>query len=357
MSTVATERPALTHWSRCNDERLTAPNPRDSVSRFAQRLLEFVAGGEYAFVLPGSDASLVAISEHRDALEQHVRTGLPDAAVVDRVLDKLVLLEAAEQAELAAPKSVVCSDAYDARERAREVGFPLIVKPARSFLRVGDTLFQRTAEVATNQEELAAQAPSFGSPFVLQRYERGAPIVSCSGVITEHGLAAFAVARYQRTWPVHAGPSSFSETTAPLPGLPEQIEALLRALGWRGIFQVQLLDLGDRLATLDFNGRIFGSLELAVAAGANLPAIWADVLLGRPVARTVARPGLRYRWEEGDAQHLLWQLRRGRLRDAASVLSPRREVARAYFRLRDPAPLAAAVGAAMGRRRRRRRRS
>jgi predicted ATP-grasp superfamily ATP-dependent carboligase len=325
------------------------------VGGFAQRLGEIVAANDYAFVLPGSDASLVAISEHRDALEPHVRTGLPDAGTVERALDKLVLLEAAELAGLAAPTSVVCSDAYDARERARELGFPLIVKPARSFLRLGDSLYQRTAEVASSHEELAAHAPTFGTPFVLQRYEPRAPIVSCSGVVTQDGLAALAVARYERTWPVEAGPSSFSETIAPQPGLSERIEALLRALDWRGIFQIQLLDLGDRLATLDFNGRIFGSLELAIAAGANIPVIWADVLLGRPVTRAVARPGLRYRWEEGDAQHLLWQLRRGHLRNAVSVLSPRREVARAYFRIRDPAPLAAAVGAAIGRRRRRRR--
>jgi predicted ATP-grasp superfamily ATP-dependent carboligase len=325
------------------------------VSGFSQRLGEIVAENDYAFVLPGSDASLVAISEHRDALEPHVRTGLPDAATVERALDKLALLEAAEQAGIAATKSLVCADAYDARERARELGFPLVIKPTRSFLRIGDTLHQRTAEVAVNQEDLVAHAPTFGTPFVLQRYEREAPIVSCSGVITEDGLAALAVARYERTWPVEAGPSSFSETIAPPPGLPERIEALLRALDWRGIFQVQLLDLGDRLATLDFNGRIFGSLELAIAAGADLPVIWADVLLGRAAQPkpVIARPGLRYRWEEGDAQHLLWQLRRGHLREAASVLSPHRDVARAYFRVRDPAPLAAAVGAAIGRRRRR----
>jgi predicted ATP-grasp superfamily ATP-dependent carboligase len=316
---------------------------------------EIVAAGDYAFVLPGSDASLVALSEHREELEQHVRTGLPDAAVVERALDKVVLLEAAERAGLAAPPSIVCSDAYDARDRARELGFPLIVKPGRSFLRVGDTLHQRTAEVAEGPEELAALAPTFGTPFVLQRYEREAPIVSCSGVIAGDGIVALAVARYERTWPVEAGPSSFSETIAPPEGLHERIEALLGPLGWRGIFQVQLLDLGDRLATLDFNGRIFGSLELAVAAGADLPVIWADVLLGRAVEPVVARAGVRYRWEEGDVQHLLWQLKRGRVQAAAAVLSPHRDVARAYFRLRDPAPLAAAIGAAFERRRRRRR--
>ena len=51
--------------------------------------------------------------------------------------------------------------------------------------------------------------------------------------------------------------------------------------------------------------------------------------------------------------HLFWQLRRGRLRAAGRVLVPHRRGARAYFRVSDPAPLAAAVAAAVARRRRR----
>jgi predicted ATP-grasp superfamily ATP-dependent carboligase len=354
VSTVATERPALTHWSRCNDVRLHAPNPRETVSGFARRLAEIVAAQEYALVLPGSDASLIAISEHRAALEPHVSSGLPTPQVVERALDKLALLEAAAQAGLAPPPSVVCSDADEVRPRAPELGYPLILKPARSFLRVGDTLRQRTAEVVRTEDELARKAPEFGTPFVLQRYAPEAPILSCTGVIGAGGLVALAVARYWRTWPAEAGPSSFSETIEPPSGLPERIETLLRILEWRGIFQLQLLELDGGPATLDFNGRIFGSLELAVAAGANLPAIWADIVRGHDVTRVIARPGVCYRWEEGDAHHFIRQLRRRRLRAAAAVLAPHRRVAHAYFRLRDPAPLAAAVGAAVGRRRRRR---
>jgi predicted ATP-grasp superfamily ATP-dependent carboligase len=281
--------------------------------------------------------------------------GLPAQEVVDRALDKLVLLEAADQAGLASPPSVVCSGAEEAGERAAELGFPLILKPARSFLRVGDTLRQRTAEVVRSQQELASEAPEFGTPFLVQRYQPGAPILSCTGVITNDGVVALTFARYFRTWPADAGPSSFSETIEPPPGVSGRIEALLRALGWRGIFQVQLLELEDGPATLDFNGRIYGSLELAVAAGANLPAIWAEIVRGGTVEPLVARPGVRYRWEEGDAHHLVRHLGSRRFRDAVAVLTPHRRVAHAYFRFRDPAPIAAAAAAAIGRRRRRRR--
>jgi hypothetical protein len=48
---------------------------------------------------------------------------------------------------------------------------------------------------------------------------------------------------------------------------------------------------------------------------------------------------MRYRWEDADARHLVWQLRRGRLRAAAAVIRPRRRVVHAYFWRRDPGPL------------------
>jgi predicted ATP-grasp superfamily ATP-dependent carboligase len=352
VSTLACSRVAVAHWSRCSHQRVSGPDPRLGLSSYAERLSEILSQRTHELLLPGSDASLIAVSEHRDLIEAHVRTGLPDRAVVERALDKLALLGAAEAAGLGPPATVVCESAAVARRHARDLGFPLIVKPARSFLRDGDRLRQQSARVASSELDLQ-NLDEFGTPFLLQRYE-SAPVVSCSGVIDANRLLAFAVARYVRTWPVAAGPSCSSVTIEPPAGLRNRIERLVQAIGWRGIFQVQLLELDGGPATLDFNARIFGSLELAVAAGANLPAVWANVVRGGDVEPVVARPGVRYRWEEGDAHHVLGELRRGRFGSAAAVLTPHRRVAHAYFRARDPAPLAAAVAAAVVRRRRRR---
>jgi hypothetical protein len=126
-------------------------------------------------------------------------------------------------------------------------------------------------------------------------------------------------------------------------GLRAKIESLLGALEWEGLFEVELVHLGgDRFSTIDFNPRVFGSLWLVINAGAPLPVIWCDWLLGLRAGPVVtARAGMRYRWEDADARHLLWQLRRGRVGAAAAVLRPRRRVVHAYFWRRDPGPLLA----------------
>jgi predicted ATP-grasp superfamily ATP-dependent carboligase len=151
-------------------------------------------------------------------------------------------------------------------------------------------------------------------------------------------------ARWSRRWPPYDGAAAFAETVVAPSALVERVEVLLAALGWRGIFELELLELGHgRFAAIDFNPRPFGWMALALRAGVNLPAVWLDSLRGLDPAGVVARPGIRYRWEEGDLRHFVWQLRHGRTWAAAAVLRPRRHVAHAYFERDDPAPLGTAL--------------
>ena len=131
------------------------------------------------------------------------------------------------------------------------------------------------------------------------------------------------------------------------------MSTLVAQLGWRGIFEVEVLALeGDRFCAIDFNPRLFGWLALAVEAGADLPLALLDTVLGGATRAPVRpRAGARYRWEDADLCHAIWQLRRGRVRQAARALRPARHVTHAHFRVDDPAPLAARIVWALARRR------
>jgi predicted ATP-grasp superfamily ATP-dependent carboligase len=342
VAAAAVTRPAAAHWSRSVSERWHVPDPRVDEAAFAARLAEIVAAGRYDVVLPGTDVSLLAVSGQRERFEHATLLGLPPHATVERSVDKVALLEASTEVGLAPPPSVVCASAADAAAAAEELGYPLALKPARSFVPSRDGLVQRTTAIVPDRRTLEQVASELEAPFIAQRLEREPAIVSFSGVAAGGRLAAVAVARYRRTWPASAGSAAFAETVAPPAGLTERVEELLARLGWQGIFELELFDQGEgRLAAVDFNPRVFGWMALAVAAGANLPAVWCDRLLGRDGPPAIARPGVAYRWEEGDLRHLVRRLGEGRLGAAAAVLRPRRHVVHAHFRLDDPAPLAA----------------
>lgn len=341
ISAIGSLKPAATHWSRHCAERIRLPDPRESVPAFVDGLEDVLERNEYAVLIPGSDASLLAISEHRHRLEHLTRLGLPSHEVVRRSVDKLLLHDRAAAAGLQPPASLACMDLAEAAPAAAELGFPVAVKPAQSFLASGEGMRQQRIAIVKDRAALMGVLPQFDTPFIVQRYEREGSLFSCTGVIAGGRLLALTTSRVRRMWPPDGGMHTFSETVTPPRGLTKRVRVLLDSLEWQGIFQLQMLEVDARFAVIDLNPRVFASVTLDARAGANLPAVWCGWLLGHKPSPVRARAGLRYRWEEGEVCHLLWQLRRGRFRAAGAVVRPHRRVVHAWFRLTDPGPLVA----------------
>jgi predicted ATP-grasp superfamily ATP-dependent carboligase len=352
---VGASRLAAGHWSRAVDRRLVLPDPRDDLESFVGGLEEELRGGGYAALVAATDPALLAVALARERLEPLVAIGLPEPAAVDRSLDRLALLDAARAAGVDSPPSYPCEDLDAALRHARELGFPVLLKARHPVVPAGATVAQSPpARPAGDPAQLAEMLPRYGFPCLVQRNDTG-PVYSFAGVFADDRLLAFAASRYVRTWPPAAGSVAFSETVEPEESMRRQTETLMRAIGWEGIFELELIRSPDgSFAAIDFNPRPYGSMALAHGAGAPLAAIWVDWLTGRDPQTAVARPGVRYRWEDADLRNVTWRLRRGRVRDAARVLRPHRGVVHPYFRLADPGPLAARLlDVTLSRRRRR----
>ena len=349
VTATASSHPAAAQWSRDCARRLDAPAANaDGGDALAGILRAELERDRYAAVVPGSDSALRALSRHRETLEPLARLGLPEPAAIERALDKLVLLEQAVRHGLDAPASRVCAEPADLAGCADAVGYPLMLKPARS-VNVDGAWRTQLSVVVRTPGDLAAARERLDAPYTLQRFHEGAAVVSVAGVIDDGTLLGTAVARYARTWPPQAGSASASITIAPPPGLVERCRALLAEIGWRGIFELEFLELEEgRHAAIDLNPRVYGSMSLAIAAGANLPAIWVATLEGRAPRPVVARAGVRYRWEEGEMRALLRAALGGRLRELVGVARPRRDTVWALSRPTDPGPLLAR-GLAVGR--------
>jgi predicted ATP-grasp superfamily ATP-dependent carboligase len=252
----------------------------------------------YDIVLPGDEATMLAISARRAELDAEVPYA--EHAVVVRCADKLELVRAAERVGLAVPATVPAEDA-----RPSWPG-PVVVKP-RSSARATAALVADTTSATTRLAELEA----LGVGAVLQEVVEGR--LGAVAIVSDRDRRVVAASQQQaiRTWPLDTGISAYARTVPVDETLLERIEALVGDLGWFGLAQLQFLTPKDGVPRLiDFNGRFYGSLALAVAAGANLPAVWADLAVGRNAEPTVrARPGVRYQWFTHD-------LRAGGLRAA-----------------------------------------
>ncbi|HKP16842.1 MAG TPA: hypothetical protein VJT84_00085, partial [Gaiellaceae bacterium] len=292
VSTTSSRPLAVGHWSRASSRRFSLPDPRAGATVYAHRLAELLDREPHDVLLPGSEASLLAISAHRGLVEPATALGLPTHELVLRAMDKLLLQREAAAAGLAAPESAVCADAAEAQEAAVRIGFPVVVKPSRSFTDDDGALRKGMAHICAADDAVEQAVGALGAPVAVQRYHPEAEIVSCAGVRLPDRLVGLTLARYARTWPPEAGSASMARTVEAPAELEAAVEELLRRIGWVGIFELELLDLGEgRLAAIDLNPRVFGWLALAIAAGANLPALWCDHVLGRPAPGAgVARP-------------------------------------------------------------------
>jgi predicted ATP-grasp superfamily ATP-dependent carboligase len=336
---VASKRPASGHWSRRCSTRYFVPNPWSNAEGFVDELTRIAEREELATVLTSGDGALIAISEQRERLEGLIRLGLPSKDVVRRSTDKVVLLEAAAEAGIASPESAVCLSETEARSVAAELDYPLVIKPSRSITKDGTARGGTTGALVTSEVELQACLSKLEYPVVVQRYEKR-PLFSCSGVFVDKRFLAFTAARVLRIWPPLVGSFTYMETVSPPRGLVEQIAHLLGLIGWQGIFQVDLIELGrGRFSAFDLNPRVYASLALDLRAGANLPAIWCDWLLSGAGSARSTEPGIRFRCEDGEVLSFARALRRGWLREAARIARPRRRTVHAYFRVDDPLPL------------------
>jgi hypothetical protein len=147
-------------------------------------------------------------------------------------------------------------------------------------------------------------------------------------------LVAAMRTRYVRLWPQPCGTVATAETLPPDPALEERVVELLA--GYDGPFHLDFV--GPYL--LDVNPRIHATLPLAIRGGANIVAMYCDLLCGRPVSDVRVAAGLRFRWVEGDLRSLLWGVRRGRLDvgEALAALAPRHGTVHSFASYSDPGP-------------------
>lgn len=322
-------------------------DPQLDPAGYANEVASLSHGLGASAVLPATESALRALSGRESLFEAAVGTN--GVELLDRVTDKALLAVAGAEAGLPAPPALELRAGDD----LGPVTYPAVVKPLRTVDATGDGTL-RTADVirVDDEPELERALVAAGGPMLVQRYVTGT-LAAVAGVAWRGETVVTGHQRSERIWPPGRGITAFGRTVPIDPELDVRVRELVAWSGWSGVFQVQVIDDGERRWLIDLNPRLYGSLGLLVAAGLNLPAIWVELLLGREPAPAAARIGQRYRVEENDVRALAALFRAGRRREALGGLLPRPRTAHATFAWRDPAPAGYVVSKALGRARQR----
>ena len=308
----------------------------DGIAAAAQRV------GAVA-ILPGTEYGMETLARRADRLPADVVLAVPPLATLADVTDKSRLLDFA--ARVGFPTPPTCDVSLDELPAILPFRFPVVVKPSRSEFREEDGVVRHhgTRLVSSMQELGYALAEIPRARGLVQPFWRD-PLVSLAGVFWDDRVVASVQSRADRVWPEPCGSISHAVTVPLDRRLVDRVGTLLRAMGWRGLFQVDLFHRADDYAIIDLNPRFYTSIGHATRAGVNLAGIWLDLLIGRsPVVPDAYRVGVHYQHEEGDLRALGRMLRHGPRGDALRGLVPHPDTALAVFSATDPWPLMTSV--------------
>ena len=347
---VASCRPSpLAGASRWAVATLLTPDPSVDVAAYVRCVGDYAAACGADFILPMTDAATMALLAATSLL-QGCRLLAPPQEAYERVTDKARLLQLAQQLGVPAPATVIATDPAQIFAAAAQLGYPLILKPARSRYALQGRIQATAVRAVQNEAELQTLLPQLdwlaAMPCLVQQFipGHGAGVFALYG---RSGALAWFAHRRLREKPPSGGVSVLCESAHSDPLLQAHAQQLLDAAHWQGPAMVEYrIDTQGKPYLMEINGRFWGSLQLAVDAGVDFPALWLREGLGQPaMPLPQARVGRRLRWLLGDVDNLIIQCRGSAsftrklgalLGFCASFLdvSSRQEI----FRWNDPAP-------------------
>lgn len=220
-------------------------------------------------VLPLDDASVWLCNEVSKRLDIPIAGGTGDAALL--ALDKKYQIEIAEKAGFNVPKTQFINGKQDVLD---SIEFPVVIKPSKAVYLKDNKLCKGPISFCITMEDYnrALENLDFDIPMIVQ------PIIAGIG----EGIFGISGANGIKQWSAHKrlrmmnplGSGSSACMALRIIDHPiQEAEAMLKIVKWPGMFMVELLrDLNGKLWFMEFNGRSWGSMALAIRMGLHYPA-------------------------------------------------------------------------------------
>ncbi len=313
---AASGRTSLAGASRGARPVTVAADPLREPEAYAREIAALAERVGARILLPATDPSVDAVLRHRSSFGRKVMLPLPSLEAYQRASDKVAMASLARSSGLGVATSITIASPDELHLLADFPHYPAALKPHASVVE-GEggsrrKLGVRIVETPGEALALARRLPAAAFPVMLQQRVHGPGegvfLLRWNGtVITEFAH------RRLREIPPSGGVSVYRESIAVDPDLSAAARRMFEALDWQGVAMVECKrDLASgRHMFMEINGRLWGSLQLAIDAGVDFPALLVALALGRPISGPASyRVGVRTRWFWGEMDHIYARFRR-----------------------------------------------
>jgi len=328
---VTRDSGGLAAVSRSVSEVWDAPIDRKK-PEFFDCLATFLAERtDIGFIVPIEESYVLGLARHRDKLPPDRIYGTPADKIVTTCLDKVAMLEVAEQAGVPSAVAEVVETLDQLFDAARRIGFPLLVRPLSSLQPIAGRKALITHEECILREALT-EWPKGHRQLIVQRFIRG-PRFNVD-FAAQNGEVIRAVAtRILRTDAYDGTGIDVCGKTIPMPDdLRDFTARMTAALEYTGIGLIQFMvdRARNEISFLELNPRFNGNTAVPDRAGLELCRLAIDLAENPDRAEAHLEPagGLRHAWFYGDVQGIRKSVRHG-------MMSPRQVPAALWRAVRD----------------------
>lgn len=267
--------------SRYASERLMYPDPAHAPHEAVEVLRREAKRRKIDLIVPVSDDILLPLSQARASFEGICRLAVPDPAALATFTDKEATLQLGRRLGVPTPRTAMVHTVAQALQHAPDLGWPVVVKPVASRVYREDSVEAFEVVYADGPESLRARMALLEGrcAVLLQEYRVGEG--HGLELLTDAGrpIAEFQHRRLHEV-PITGGASSLRESVSIDPVLREHAVALLQAVRWTGLAMVEFRVGPEGPVLMEINGRIWGSLPLAVKSGVDFPRRLVELYLG-----------------------------------------------------------------------------
>jgi predicted ATP-grasp superfamily ATP-dependent carboligase len=275
----------LAIYSRHVSHAIALASADDQPTAYAEELLGELERTSYDVLIPTTDTTIAILRRYRPDVERRVRVALPSDEALTAAQDKQITLERARAQGVAVPRTRVFGSLFEVDREAERLTYPCVVKPrfSRHWDGVGP-IARGTAQYAysaASLREIFKSAGQAADMLLVQEFVAGDAVGVFALMDEGEARVVFAHRRLREANPT-GGRASLAESIPPDERFAAPALRLLRAVQWTGVAMVEFKDpsAAREPVVMENNGRFWGSLPLAIAAGVDFPLLLVQQVLG-----------------------------------------------------------------------------
>ena len=213
---------------------------------------------------------------------------------LERLTDKWHTYELACKEKVRVPRTVLLDGREDMEDHLADLGFPLVLKPRRSYAAIGVRFIRNKSEL----DKFLAEDQGATDGSIIAQEKIDGELHDVTGCAQNGRVLSLLSQRRLKTLYDFGGGGIVNITTDDTEP-KEYARRLMAAMQWNGAVEFDFMkDKEGRFYLIECNPKIWGTTYLTVAAGMNVPQQTVDVFTSDAPVQPVSgyEVGLLYRW-------------------------------------------------------------